>query len=322
MPLEALFEDNNQSEFETGLRAPPRNLRELREGVRAEAGPIDEAEIYPPQKEVAGRLFSRMSAVKPLGEFDSLAFYVISPCFNSLHKQTTDRLADFAEAQARTEVDGPAKEWWAMLATNAETFSFKAYPGGRDLPKWQAMVSRIESEPRTLFIVAIDECHWATTSSGQPSDNSDGGALDKFINDEHVRNPRSGNVLRLFVSATPYNLQTKFSQIPSENEVSWFEDNTAVSDSSYYGISDFVEKSRSIDLRSTEDETGFISQDPSFEDAVAKSRPTAVREKARARADELLYNYKAALATVGGLEGHEGIESAASPFTMRMVEHL
>lgn len=69
-------------------------------------------------------------------------------------------------------------------------------------------VKAVKENPRTLFLLVLDEAHYEATQNG---------AVDQFINQGEIRNAK--NVVTVFVSATPYNALTKSSQIPVDNVI-------------------------------------------------------------------------------------------------------
>jgi hypothetical protein len=114
------------------------------------------------------------------------------------------------------------------------------------------MKQRVTDRPKTLFLIIQDEAHAGPTKGGQ---------ADKFINDEYIRNAK--NVVTLFVSATPFNLLSRQSQIPVANEIKW---DGSSGDTTYTGMTEYCKKSVAVgnDPLNKEYE-GCIQNDTDFE---------------------------------------------------------
>ena len=159
---------------------------------------------------------------------------------------------------------------------------------GSDEEKCKELRRKIEREKKTLFVIVHDEAHHSASYSGRSHD---------YINSKPFRTRR--NVLVLFVSATPYNLQTCQSQVPTQNEVQWHHDEKERSESLYYGIQQYRERDESHT-------SGVIRGDSSFEARAARiekrrkrSEDPRVKSLAiQSRVDALTSEYKVAMRMV------------------------
>ena len=161
-----------------------------------------------------------------------------------------------------------------------------------------------------------------------------GGAFHKFVNANAVRTPEASNVLTLFVSATPYNLQTSKSQVPRANEVDMVREDPS-SPIVYYGLDRYVARTRRVigasDTVQLQQLGGYLAKDDAFESRAAalqlefakdhaafppgnKATPNSLR--LRARGSALIEEYSYALAeAAGGLP----TDASCSEYTRRMV---
>ena len=204
------------------------------------------------------------------------------------------------------------------------------------------MKSRINNCDDTLFLIIIDECHYGTIKSSDAKADITG-AVDRFVNSDDVRGKT--NVIRLFVSATPYCLQTSCSQIPLDNEVYLAPMET------YYGHQKYIDTTKKLvgTAKTLEEQNadlfrrarvvsgeqeigdwlnaqtkissgftwesggGFITCDDGFELSVS-GKDRSLRGK------QLIGDYITALEIEYGMLDPK--ERHASPFTRRMVHDL
>jgi hypothetical protein len=101
-------------------------------------------------------------------------------------------------------------------------------------------------------LIIQDEAHAGPTKGGQ---------ADKFINDEYIRNAK--NVVTLFVSATPFNLLIRQSQIPVENEIKW---DGSSGNTTYYGMTEYCKNSVVGKDPLNKEYEGCIQKDTVFEE--------------------------------------------------------
>eukprot|EP00966_Prymnesium_polylepis_P329199 7384943-Prymnesium_polylepis.1 len=73
------------------------------------------------------------------------------------------------------------------------------------VPEFTLFKQRVEKNPRTLFIIIADECHWGVLQD-KPHD--------RYVNDPSLC--KAENVVVLLVSATPYCLLTADSRLPEK----------------------------------------------------------------------------------------------------------
>ena len=94
---------------------------------------------------------------------------------------------------------------------------------------------RIRANKDTLFLLIVDEAHSWSGVAGKS-------AYDKFVNgpfDADGPMRLAENAITLFVSATPYNLQTGNSQVPVDNEHDMLGEDEP-GGVSYYGLNKYV----------------------------------------------------------------------------------
>eukprot|EP01040_Poterioochromonas_malhamensis_P013675 gene13675-15072_t len=168
---------------------------------------VEENQVSPPihstQKRIAKELLTRTQKLLnyEVGQgFETFDFLLLVPKYNSLKQQAIDRLSEFhGLVSGLTEEDLAKKVLLYPLAKRnkdiAEEFKRRM----------------LDPETRnTLFIVIVDECHFAPKRSAIP-----------FIHDEEVIN--LPNVVFVLVSATPYNVLSSTSTVvksfPHQTEV-------------------------------------------------------------------------------------------------------
>jgi hypothetical protein len=235
---------NNQTEPELG------NTKS------AERGPA----VHLKQAEVAEKLFSKiMAQLGPaLDDFTKVVPIVLVPNLLSLFEQTVARMDEFFadyRAGRHSLLQGgqlrPQHAFYPNFGANGGRSvrnelvikpdqKNKILQGADEnsvLSKW---IQRIKSEQKTLFFFVHDEAHWAATVTKREDDSWVSGGTDAWVNDEVVRTNK--NVITLFVSATPYNLLTKSSQIPEKNVESWFAEDDVASE--YYGLKKYRKKTK------------------------------------------------------------------------------
>ena len=162
-----------------------------------------------------------------------------------------------------------------------------------------------------------------------------GSAFHKFVNANAVRTPEASNVLTLFVSATPYNLQTSKSQVPIANEVDMVREDQS-SPIVYYGLDRYVARTRHVISGASNAVQqpqlgGYLAADEAFEIRAAalqlefakdhaafppgnKATPNSLR--LRARGSALIEEYGYALAEAAGVLP---TDASCSEYTRRMV---
>ena len=196
---------------------------------------------YPKQQDIAKQLLEKIDTAsknggRPLETFENFAFFLQVPSMNSLYNQTVDWLEEFFRSYAiHAKATVPERRFFdaAQQGLRAEQLVHKNVSSAENTA-WlgaagndSGILHRVQREPKTLFLFIHDEAHWESTK---------GGVADKHVNDEILRT--SSNVFYLAVSATPFNLVTKDSQIPVENEVPWGETDE------YYGQVKFCDMSK------------------------------------------------------------------------------
>ena len=190
----------------------------------------------------------------------------------------------------------------------------------------------ILANPKTLFLFVHDEAHWYATANKEgaaPGAWQEATGADMWINDDVIR--LQLNVVTLFVSATPYNLLTRRSQVPENNTKLWF---TPGDDSRYYGLAEFTKRSRereeSLEQASPAEEwltavpPGCIRTDKEFEEAAGLPRSGKISAWNVSRKDMLAKQYVKALEEVMGATQMErsNLELEVSDVTRAMVTDL
>jgi hypothetical protein len=201
----------------------------------------------PTQRDAGNQVFERICAhleASTTQRFSRFEVFIMLANFSTLHAQTEQRLVGFVSARQQAD----------------PTF-FPSYPRGDGIRRnvFRAIKSKesdavfqrllaAAADDATLVLMIHDEAHYGATA---------GGAVDLYLNHDALR--RKPNVVQLLVSATPYNLQTVTSQIPSRNETDWPRAE-AERDTAYYGLLRYCKASQ--DTNATE---GAIRGDEVFE---------------------------------------------------------
>jgi hypothetical protein len=178
--------------------------------------------VHPPQEEKAQELFEKIEArlqslesPKPLDAFTDMKFLLHVPNLNSLYNQTCVRLCQFQKSR-------PLLPKISIVKNNNGEAEKKVKNG---------FIRSVSEHPKTLHLLVRDECHFEATHDG---------AAAEFLNYENIRNPPHCNVVTVFVSATPYNMVSRDSQIPEKNEVKWDSQiPSATSEVRYFGLAHF-----------------------------------------------------------------------------------
>ncbi|GBG30758.1 GREB1-like protein [Hondaea fermentalgiana] len=164
---------------------------------------------HPEQREVAEEIFRKAEQVlfgqidaDWTSKFNSVSFVVLTPNFNSLQSQTADRVT-------RAKLEGGR----VLKHTKVPHAAMDAHQ------KW--MKEEVKN-PKTLFVIIADECHFAPTKDG---------AHDWLLNNPALNGE---NVLRLLVSATPQNVLSKASRVANSNIVRWFKPASMYRSMDYY----------------------------------------------------------------------------------------
>ncbi|GBG34092.1 GREB1-like protein [Hondaea fermentalgiana] len=152
---------------------------------------------HPEQREVAEEVFRKAEQVlfgqidaDWTSKFNSVSFVVLTPNFSSLQSQTADRVT-------RAKLEGGR----VLKHTKVPHAAMNAH---REWMEEEA------NNPKTLFVIIADDCHFAPTKDG---------AHDWLLNNPALSGE---NVLRLLVSATPQNVLSETSRIADSNIVQWF----------------------------------------------------------------------------------------------------
>eukprot|EP01047_Picozoa_sp_COSAG01_P029643 COSAG01_NODE_2039_length_8573_cov_13.642672_1_plen_2500_part_00 len=188
--------------------------------------------VYTRQEDIAMNLFAKISAAlqdkgTPLSSFDDFAFYVQVPNMVNLFSQTVERLRKFVK-EYQSKMAGQKKFFCGLFPENVNEqiepenvmCVCSNITSAANKSKFESIRTRVKNERRTLFAFIHDEVHWEatkTTANGKRG----AGAADRFMNDDELR--LAHNAVHISISASPYNVVTKSSQIPAAHEIIWDE---------------------------------------------------------------------------------------------------
>lgn len=193
--------------FATSLHLKPPSSSLLRE-IESISEPLP---FYPAQRLVAEELFERTKhRIDGIENFKDFKFLILVPNSKTLKQQTFDRLmqipglvADESEALAKVIMYGGSLP---KLKRDLKSSDVMDDDDDDDNNEQSALhgFSKITKEllstpPSTLYLIVVDECHFAPTANAIP-----------FIFDQRVLNMK--NIVMLFVSATPFNLLSESSR--------------------------------------------------------------------------------------------------------------
>ena len=257
----------------------------------------EEIRVYPQQKAIAKKLKDKIfehladTLQSPLNtSFDKLVVCILLPKFVTLFAQTTISVDAFFEK-------------YPSLPRSDRSVIHTA--GGKQVREViKALLTRVKAEPRSLFLLINDEAHSGTTNESQTA---------KLVNDPGIR--LADNVVTLFVSATPYALQTTQSQVPVANEVHWRQ-----KPAQYYGIQEYQEATRDFK------KSGLLCADDEFERKVAKARinkpGAATRQKKSARSETAEQNIEARVTLLGEEYVQAILGKGGTQWTRKIVHAL
>ena len=258
------------------LPQPPAE-QPARARVQAAASLPSRFEVHPSQKATAEAVLSKMQSLLTEADppYERFRFYVLVPNRETLRNQTLDRVAGMVKYVAEKCGGGAAALDFATLSPSE--IVFKVMDDTKNLKQDNAKMARMLSKraagnKKLLSLLIVDEAHsWL------------GPAFDKFVNDKKVR--EATNIVTLFVSATPYNLQTCKSQIPVDNEVDMLGVDAAATlpgAAVYYGMSSYVKASTRLangELEASSSD-GYIAKDDDFEDRVKQRADELAKDEA------------------------------------------
>jgi hypothetical protein len=188
-----------------------------------EVEPIDVPTIYKKQRNVGQKIFERFQEiVGDWSQFKKVRYCVATAGYSSLREQTKARMEEFGLL---------SEDVWICNAKS----------GLHPALEFHKEVTRPENKD-TLFVMICDESHWGINKGGVYERMMNG------VNDNDLKDAK--NFIQLFVSATPYNLLTKDSRVPSpDNVIIWEEvkdfpiNSAAPPGLLYVGLTDFLKKS-------------------------------------------------------------------------------
>ena len=184
----------------------------LDDGIKGETPTkLDQVCYFPSQIEMATILKKRIDTImkhyhhveKLSDAFDDLDFVIYTARYRMLSEQTEKRMRH-PDAGVL-----PQKKYDTHDGSCVQKRMFM-YILSEDTEKnYQELQRKIRQNPRTLFVVIADECHWGITKGGgqKPS------AHNLFIN-EWCKDNIPKNAVVVQISATPFNLLTANSRLP------------------------------------------------------------------------------------------------------------
>eukprot|EP01039_Chlorochromonas_danica_P006567 gene6567-7250_t len=173
--------------------------------------------IFRSQQLIASKLLEKAKEILSQKVFNAFNFRIFVPKYNTLRQQTIDRLGCFSDLVAgMTE-----KELTDHVILYPQSKS-----SSRTVEKFK---TEILENPDTLFVIIVDECHFAPTV----------GAID-LLHDPEINENKHKNILTLLVSATPFNTLSKTSRISRENVINWSDIIHADLPDSYVGFEYFA----------------------------------------------------------------------------------
>ncbi|XP_033645138.1 GREB1-like protein isoform X1 [Asterias rubens] len=172
--------------------------------------------LHPLQISTAMKILSQVCAIADsdqmaldLGRFIKVDLLFIVPPSSMLFQQTVTRLIE-----SNLLVD------LGLTTTNtqktAEQYIMQCSTSSENQAKFDNFVSKVKIMPHTLFVLVQDQAH-LDIYRYSVSQQQHGGIVHRYTNCLDILD--APNVLTLQVSGLPYNLQTKKSRIPPQNEI-------------------------------------------------------------------------------------------------------
>jgi hypothetical protein len=151
--------------------------------------------VHPSQLIIANALHRKSQEILKSNQnqngFQAFDFYIFIPRYNSLKQQTIDRLKQFKS------LIGDMSE--SEIASHVVLYS---YQGAWFTEKIKEIYSKIMKNENTLFVLIVDECHFAPTLPTIP-----------LLHDGEYGIGDRKNVIKLLVSATPFNVLSEHSKV-------------------------------------------------------------------------------------------------------------
>jgi hypothetical protein len=194
---------------------------------------VDHRETAPlfcrPQHQVALGIYKAVCAQleedgKAIGQYTTLKYLILVPKFNSLKQQTKERVEACADLVRESEDSALLVELYPVTSTAAVRMA--------DLMA-EIIQSDASGPSDVLYVVIVDECHFAPSSTAVP-----------LLHNPAVRGCK--NFVALMVSATPYNCLSTYSRIPEDNIIEWSQHVDLATRPNYIGCEHYF---RSVALR-------------------------------------------------------------------------
>ena len=170
-----------------------------------------------PQRQVAKKVLNQVCKVltneedlKNLAtQFKKMEYVIMVPKYNTLKQQTKDRILEHHN----------------LVRPGEDVADFVELYGGRralNSPSEKLRQSVLDASNKdTLYVLVVDECHFAPTAPTLPKNAGEKGkpAAIPLLHEPEMRGKK--NFVVLLISATPYNCLSTNSSIPENNIVDW-----------------------------------------------------------------------------------------------------
>ena len=180
-------------------------------GIEVQANP-EKPCYYPAQIEMAAILKKRIDTImshyhniSSLSDaFNDVEFAVYTARFRMLSDQTEKRICHpdagvLSQEELKSPDNSGRKKRMFMYTRNNDTEKH-----------FEELKKNVQENPKTLFVIIADECHWGITKDKEENKPS---AHNLFVN-EWCKGNSPHNVVVVQISATPFNLLTQNSRLP------------------------------------------------------------------------------------------------------------
>jgi SAM-dependent methyltransferase len=224
-----------ESKLSTKRKGADQSIGEKSKKPRKNSGSGSGSITFKTQELIAEELYNRIKEkltenndIDLKEKFESFEFLILLPNLISLEKQTIDRI--------KKKFNNNKKQ---------ERNVIRICPNSTELHnKWNKFLHKAGTNPKTLFLVIHDECHWAAGSKGTI------GFLGFDKGDYHYLDGELlPNLFTLMVSATPYNF---FAHLQPKDILYWDEHlkNKKIQNT-YQGLSHFRKGTENCKMLST-----------------------------------------------------------------------
>ncbi|XP_068229793.1 uncharacterized protein [Palaemon carinicauda] len=191
-------------------QAIPEDIGELPEDYKMreiEEKPLERT-YHPPQICLANDIVDRIKAIyryyhdiDMLSRFKKFDFIIYTVNINMLEDQTWLRLSR-KESECFPDSYYEGSDGKARKIAKEKVFKYNEKTVGQH----ENFHTQVKNNPTTLFLIVADEAHWGATTDDKPHSM----LINKWNSQDHP------NVILLLVTATPYNLLTQNSRLPTD----------------------------------------------------------------------------------------------------------